>query len=180
MFALVPKSSASVSEEFSGLCLYPGGFIRVDFSKAFAGRDYYSARITSDHAIIKFYSDMGSSEVTSEDLIFGRVLLEKLKYIKIETMGGSYFTLFSEVFDSRGNLLGTIKTGKICNLSLIREKSENPILFSLEKEPDKIDTYEFKNLLVEDGSRKKSFLFCTVCFVFGAVSGFATTKMIKY
>lgn len=180
MFVLVQKSLAAASEGFSGLCLYPGGFIRVDFSSAFAGLDFYSARITSDHAIIKFYSDSGTVEVTSEDLVFGRVLLDKLEYIKIETIGGSYFTLFSEVFDPRGNLLGSVKTENICNLSLIREKSENPILSSLEKEPDKINSYEFKNLLVGDGSRKKGFFFCTVCFVFGAVSGLATTKMLKY
>lgn len=164
-------------QDSSGFCVYPGGFIQVDFSKVVDTKNDYTVGVRAEHSIVELYDSNNAEADVLEVVAGGRVKLSSLKFVKVVSVGGPYFTVFSEIFDGRGNKVAQINSGKICNLKWLKEEHGTSQPYFLEKEVSKAD------FAVLDGlpqPKSKAALFCLGSLVMGVFMGFTAPKMIEY
>lgn len=164
-------------QDSSGFCVYPGGFIQVDFSKVVDTKNDYTVGVRAEHSIAELYENNNAEADVLEAVAGGRVKLSSLKFVKVVSIGGPYFTIFFEIFDGRGNKVVQINSGKICNLGRLKEEHGAPRRYFLEKEEPKADFAVLNGL---PQPKSKGALFCIGSLMMGVFIGFAAPKMIEY
>jgi len=161
---------------YSGRCVYPGGIFKINLS----GDDNYRVSVNNEHSALEFYDTVEEGAEKLIPVSAGRFALPKLNYVKVNSVSGPFFKLGFDIYNAKGELISTVSSGGICNLSWFREKHGSFGRYFREKTPPEIDGTVLSAKSEEEGKNIKAAVFCLVCFTLGGFMGFRTPKMIEY